>query len=185
MKVGLATFAGLSIAASGSTSSAAPLVIRTAVSPSNPLIGTWQRTNSCQALVRALTLAGLKSQIHDTLVGAGYFQSASQISLTNPCKSAQNLKHSHFFTAAGDFGSYDQSGNQVDNGNYAIVAPDTLAFPSHTRDFGYKITVHYMIKHGALRFSVVIPHPCTGKCPGATAWALSAFYPGPPFTRSK
>lgn len=95
------------------------------------------------------------------------------------------MKHSHFFTAAGAFGSYDQNGHQVDNGDYKIITPYTLAFPSHTHDFGYKITVHYAIKSGKLRFAVVIPHPCPVRCPGATAWAISAFYSGPAFTRTK
>jgi hypothetical protein len=150
----------------------------------NPLVGTWQRTNSCTAFVDALTHAGLQDQITEWLVGAGYFHSKSQIDPNAPCKGARNLKHSHFFTSKGKFGSRDQAGNQVDDGDYKIVAPGTLAFPSHVRDFGYKIKVDYVIKGGKLRFDVVVPRPCPKKCHVATAWAISAFYPGPAFTRS-
>ena len=154
-------------------------------STSNPLIGNWQRTNSCSAFVKAIRHAGLERRLNEWLVGAGYFQSANQIDPAAPCRHARNVKHSHFFTAAGGFGSRDENGNQVDDGNYKITAPHTLAFPSHARDFGYRIKVRYWIKDGKLRFNVVVPHPCTGKCQEATAWALSAFYPGLAFTRER
>jgi hypothetical protein len=150
----------------------------------NLLVGTWSRTNSCPALVTALNRAGLTAQVRSTLVGAGYFQRAAQVDPIHPCKGARNLKHSHFFTASGAFGSHDQNGQQVDDGNYKISAPHTLAFPSHTRDFGYKITVRYTIIQGELNFAVVIPKPCAGRCRGATAWAISAFYRGHPFVHS-
>jgi hypothetical protein len=153
-------------------------------SGSNPLVGSWQRTNSCAALVRAMRGAHLAERLQrESLVGAGYFRSASEIDPAAPCKRAHNLKHSHFFTTAGGFGSRDEKGNQVDDGDYKITAPHTLAFPSHARDFGYRIKVRYRIKAGKLRFNVIVPRPCTGKCQGATAWALSAFYSGPAFRR--
>jgi hypothetical protein len=151
----------------------------------NPLVGVWHRANSCDALVRALTKAGLHSFVRETLVGAGYFADASQISASQPCHGARNVKHSHFFTASGGFGSYDEKGAQVDDGDYKIIAPHTLVFPSHAREFGHKVTVHYRIGNGKLTFSVVVPRRCAGKCRGATAWAISAFYRGAPFTRGK
>jgi hypothetical protein len=151
----------------------------------HPLVGDWQRTNSCAALVANLRHAGVAGQMRDVLVGGGYYQRPRQIDPAAPCKHARNVEHSHFFTAAGAFGSHDENGNQVDDGNYRIVAPHTLSFRSHAREFGYRIRVHYRITHDKLRFRVVVPHPCRGKCPGATAWAISAFYTGPAFTRTR
>jgi hypothetical protein len=141
--------------------------------------------NSCSALVAALNKAGLKSAVRPTLVGGGYFQRTAQVDAKQPCKDARNLKHSHFFTATGLFGSYDQSGRQVDDGDYNFIALNTLSFPSHARDFGHSITVRYTISQGKLAFSVVVPKPCAGKCAAATAWALSAFYRGQPFKRMR
>jgi hypothetical protein len=153
------------------------------------LVGTWQRTNSCTAFVKAMRRAGISRKVmREWLIGAGYFRSArviARIDSARPCKGARNVKHSHFFTRAGGFGSYDENGGQVDDGNYKIVAPHTLVFPSHATEFGHKIKVHYRIRAGKLRFSVVVPHPCASKCQNVLGWALSAFYPGPAFTRGR
>jgi hypothetical protein len=175
----VATLAAMGVVAAGAGTAAS-------ATTDHPLVGNWQRTNSCTAFVHAMRRAGLKERVQrEWLVGAGYFASPNQIDPAAPCKHARNVKHSHFFTAAGGFGSRDEKGNQVDDGDYKITAPHTLAFPSHARDFGYKIKVRYRIKAGKLRFNVVVPHPCTGKCQNATAWALSAFYAGPAFTRER
>jgi TolB protein len=44
---------------------------------------------------------------------------------------------------------------------------------------GGDVTVHFNIEGDTLMFEVVVPEPCVGSCREATAWALSAFYPGP------
>ena len=116
--------------------------------------------------------------------GAGYFKSPGQISRAVPCHGATNVKHSHFLTASGAFGSYDQNGQQVDDSDYKIIATNTLAFPSHAREFGRKVKVRYTFIGNKLTFSVVVPKPCAGKCRDANGWALSAFYPGALFTRT-
>jgi hypothetical protein len=146
------------------------------------LVGTWTRVNSCVALVRSLESAGLHDHLVDTLVGGGYFSSASQVRAAAPCTGARDKKHSHFFTVGLAFGSRDERGKQVDDGDYKLIAANTLSFPSHAKEFGYKVTVRYSIVGGKLSFRVVVPKPCGGKCRDATAWALSAFYAGPLFT---
>ena len=168
------------VAAAGVAPSSGP-----AMGPANPLVGDWQRTNSCTAFVKAMRRAGLGRGLREWLVGAGYFRSARRIDPARPCRHARNVKHSHFFTAAGGFGSRDENGKQVDDGDYQIIALRTLAFPSHAKEFGHKVKVHYRFTGGKLRFSVVVPHPCTGKCRDVMGWALSAFYAGPPFTRTR
>jgi hypothetical protein len=100
----------------------------------------------------------------------------------NVCKGARGpLEHSHFFTASGAFGSHDENGQQVDDGNYVAMDANTLAFPSHATEFGYAadLLVDYAIKDGVLTFDVALPQSCEGSCSDAYAWALAAFASGP------
>jgi hypothetical protein len=54
------------------------------------------------------------------------------------CAGAEGpLEHDHFFTEAGAFGSHDENGEQVDEGDFTIVDDDTVGFPSHASEFGY------------------------------------------------
>jgi hypothetical protein len=148
----------------------------------SPLVGTWRRVNSCESFLQALEQAGLQKLAPEWLVGGGYFKNAADIDEANPCRGATEVEHSHFFTEAGGFGSHDEKGEQVDDGDYKAVDDTTLAFPSHASEFGEDITVSYRIEGDTLDFAVVVPDPCTGRCRLAAAWAISAFYPGP-FTR--
>jgi hypothetical protein len=86
---------------------------------SSPIVGRWQMVRTCQNVVGALQAAGLRP------LGAGvvgdYFPNQTPQQLArkgNLCKGAKPQIHSHFFTAAGKFGSLDQNGEQVDDGNY-------------------------------------------------------------------
>lgn len=94
------------------------------------------------------------------------------------CEGARGpLEHSHFFTDTGEFGSYDENGNQVDNGDYELVDGNTLGFPSHASEFGYdgELTVDFAIDGDVAVFDVVLPEDCDDPCKDAYAWALSAF----------
>jgi hypothetical protein len=173
------------LAAAGAVAAGVAPTSGPAMGPANLLAGTWQRTNSCTAFVKAMRHARLGRGLSEWLVGAGYFRSAKQIDPAAPCRHARNVRHSHFFTATGGFGSRDEKGRQVDDGDYEIIAPHMLAFPSHAKEFGHKVRVRYRITAGRLRFHVVVPRPCTGKCRDVTGWALSAFYAGPAFTPTR
>ena len=97
------------------------------------------------------------------------------------CAGAQGpLEHSHFFTDDGAFGSHDEHGEQVDDGDYELVDEDTLAFPSHASEFGYDgdLIVDYEITGDVVTFDVVLPDACEDTCKDAYAWALSASPPG-------
>ena len=52
----------------------------------------------------------------------------------DPCRDAVPLRHSHFFTPAGLFGSRDQDGIQVDDGTYSTVGEDTLVISKEFPD---------------------------------------------------
>jgi hypothetical protein len=50
-----------------------------------------------------------------------------------PCEGAVPLKHSHFFTTEGLFGSRDAEGDQVDDGTYRMPSERTVVV---TKEFG-------------------------------------------------
>jgi hypothetical protein len=146
--------------------------------PSDRLVGTWRRVNSCRRFVQGFADAGLEDLTAEWLVGGGYYVRPRAIDHSRPCRGATEVQHSHFFTEDGRFGSYDQNGEEVDNGDYRILDDATLAFPSHAKEFGGDITVRYRVEGDTLEFAVEVPDPCTGRCRIATAWAISAFYSG-------
>jgi len=82
------------------------------------------------------------------------------------------LRHSHFFTADGKFGSRDQHGNQVDDGAYRIVDEGTFVVSKEFPD----VTFHYSIDGDSIAFEPVIPD-CSPDCFEA-AWSVSVAFPG-------
>jgi hypothetical protein len=125
--------------------------------------------------------AGLAESHADWLTG-NFFGGSPAPTGSDVCRGARGpLEHAHFFTADGRFGSRDENGEQVDDGDYLAVDASTLAFPSHATEFAYAgdLVVGYAIRDGVLAFDVNLPTPCDGACADAYAWALSAFASGP------
>jgi hypothetical protein len=107
----------------------------------SPLIGRWSQLHTCQELVAALQKAGLAATA--PAVAGDYFPNSTPKQLaakSDLCSGAAPMKHSHFFTKHGTFGSLDQNGQQVDNGHYRIL--------SHHRLRINKGTFHYRIING-------------------------------------
>jgi hypothetical protein len=129
----------------------------------SPIVGSWHRTLECNDVRAVFQQYGLLESHGDWA-----------------CKEGDPPHpHSHFFTADGQFGSRDPGGEQVDDGDYKLVAPDTLEFPSHEQEFGFSpILVTFAVSETAT-FSVQVPPDCTEKCADAYAWALSAFGTNP------
>jgi hypothetical protein len=176
--IGCATTAPISEAptttaiAPPNTAESTPTTSATEV-PVSPLVGEWQRVNSCASFVQAFKEVGLIDLAPEWLVGGGYFTSLDQIDNTDLCNGATEVVHSHFFTANDEFGSRDEMGRQVDDGSYQVVDDRTITFPSSD------VTVHFSFEGDTVMFEVVVPDSCVGSCRNNTAWALSAFYPGP------
>jgi hypothetical protein len=136
--------------------------------PSTPvtqlaIVGSWHRTVVCADVRAVFEQYGLLDTHSDWACAEGDPPHA----------------HSHFFTAAGAFGSRDPGGAQVDDGDYVLVAPDTLEFPSHEKEFGYTPILVKFVVDSAATFSVQVPASCSGTCADAYAWALSAFGTNP------
>ena len=98
----------------------------------------------------------------------------------DPCAGAQGpLEHDHYFTGDGGFGSHDQNGEEVDDGDFEEIDADTVSFPSHAEEFGYEgdISVDYAVNGDVVTFKINMPNPCVDACANANAWAMSAFAP--------
>jgi hypothetical protein len=152
-----------------STTTSAPTSTTAEAAPA--IVGTWQRVNSCAAMVKAFEDAGLDDLTAEWLVGAEFWSSTEDIPSPDPCEGAREVEHSHFFEENGFWGSRDEDGKQVDEGIYQLTDDDTLGFG----DF----TVGYHIADDTLTFDAVVPpNPCTDDCRGEYAHLVSAFYPG-------
>jgi hypothetical protein len=138
------------------------------------LVGEWERETRCDEIVVALQEAGLGQWIPD--VAAGFVPGATGPDAiddpADPCRDAVPLRHSHFFTAEGQFGSRDENGNQVDDGTYRIVDEGTFVVSKEFPD----VTFHYAIDGDSITFEPVMPE-CSPECFEA-AWSVSVAFPG-------
>ena len=94
-------------------------------SAGSPIVGEWQRITTCEERVEALNQAELGRFAAEHAAGEGWLPgvtSPEQIKNPDkPCAGAVPLKHGHFFTAEGMFGSRDAEGDQVDDGTYRSI----------------------------------------------------------------
>jgi hypothetical protein len=138
-----------------------------------PLVGKWERTQTCAELVGVLRDNGMESSILSSLAGDGWIPDVTKTGQIedpgHPCENAVSRKHSHFFTAAGEFGSLDAEGEQVDHGRYSLRGKDTLIVGGVT--FKYRIT-----DNDTISFTPRIP-ACRPDCWEAI-WSVSVAFPG-------
>jgi len=172
---------------SGESSPSAGQTTTTATASPEPaaLIGVWTRTQDCAGQLTAFAEAGLAESHLDWVTG-NWLPEGADPDPSDPCHGARPAEeHSHFFTDDGGFGSYDDDGEQVDNGDYLLVDVDTLSFPSHAAEFGFAgdLLVDFTVGGNAATFEVQLPAGCGGTCADAYAWALSAFYDGEAWDR--
>ena len=158
-------------------------------SPAPDITGDWTRTQSCEQQLADFRAKGLAEAEGYQWVTANWVPGAPSPKGTDFCAGAiAPIPHTHFFTADGQFGSRDENGKQVDDGDYLITAAGVVTFPSHARDFGYTgpITVRYAVRGNEATFDVSVPEGCVkdAHCRDAYGWALSAFFDGPAWNRS-
>jgi hypothetical protein len=152
-----------------------------AASVSSDIVGYWHRAQTCEEMLAAFEAAGLADSHREWLQG-NFFGGEPGPTSGDPCAGAEGpLELSHWFTAEGEFGSHDEHGDQVDDGDVVSVDADTLSFPSHAAEFGYdgEVLVNYVVTDGAATFDAALPESCERTCADAYAWALSAFASGP------
>ena len=103
------------------------------------IVGRWQQTHKCQQLVDALNELGL-GVLAPGVVG-DYFPDQTFDELAakpDLCSGARPQKHSHFFTASGEFGSLDQKWNLVDDGTYVVVDGNTFKIGDAKFDYSIR-----------------------------------------------
>jgi hypothetical protein len=184
--IGLVCLAVLILAACGPNEdnpSVAPSTASTSASPSattapaSTLVGEWQRLQKCSELESVLMKAGLHDALLEFVAGDGWIPGVTKVSdikdPAHPCIGSVDRKHSHFFTADGEFGSRDANGQQVDEGTYELVG-DAFVING--------VTFHYVITdNDTLSISPDTPK-CAPSCFEA-GWSIAVAYPGYPWHR--
>jgi hypothetical protein len=136
------------------------------------LVGEWQRLQKCSELEQVMTKAGLHDALLESVAGDGWIPGVTKVSQikdpAHPCAGSVDRKHSHFFTADGQFGSRDANGQQVDDGHYRLVG-DAFVIDG--------VTFHYTIT-GNDTLSITPQTPdCAPSCFEA-GWSIAVAYPG-------
>jgi hypothetical protein len=180
-------------ACSGSAASAPVASPTTAASPSAEpstsaaasqasIVGEWVGVHDCERIVSMLRGAKLEEFLADAIYGnelvPGHPQASALADPKYPCEGAVQRKHSHFFTASGQFGSKDFNGQQVDDGTYKLEGEDGLVIN------GSRFT--YEIHGDALSLEpepVDISGCATKDCRFTAAWVLMVAMPGTTWTR--
>lgn len=169
--------------AAPAVASSSPPTTSSAPSPSAgpAIVGEWERTTTCEERVEALARAGLGRFAAEHAAGEGWLPgvtSPEQIkNPAQPCAGAVSLKHGHFFTADGKFGSRDAQGDQVDDGSYRSIDENTIVVQ---KEFGEVTFDYQVLPNGTLLLSPVMP-ACTASGCFAAQWAVSVADPGLPW----
>jgi hypothetical protein len=144
-------------------------------SPRPALVGQWELNRTCQAIVQALTKAGhpelIKGAAGELVEGNVDGAVPADWDPDHPCARAlPPTPHSHTFWPNGMFNSYDENGNQVDDGPWAILDAKTFTIGNST--------FAYAIDGDTLRFEPVVPADCSGQCLDDLGWMFSVSFPG-------
>jgi hypothetical protein len=144
------------------------------------VVGEWQRAPTCQELVRALTRGGFGDFAAEAVGGAALLTTPENVPAKDPkhpCADAAGpIEHSHKFWEDGTFNSYNQVGQQVDDGKYKIIDSNSILFA------GFQ--VDYKIADDTIVFSFAVPKSCTSQeCRRRAAYAINVFYPGKAWMR--
>jgi hypothetical protein len=157
---------------------ALPAGAATETARSSPLVGRWERVTTCQELVSALTKAGLRKTAPAMLAGNGFVPGTplQLAARTNICKGAVARRHSHFFTAEGQFGSVDYNGRQVDDGSYRLLGARTVRINDgtfHFRIAGRELRLEPVISAADRRKALTLPLRFS-----TAGWQVAVAFPG-------
>jgi len=172
-----------SASSAGTRSSSAASSTAPATS-SSELVGRWELEQSCDELIDALHAADLDAVLPSML--EDWFPDSTPGELARkakPCQGATPRRpHSHFFTADGQFGSVDQTGQQVDDGPYQVLDDHTVRIGEGS--FTYSITdgetliLHPVIEAADRRQALA--HPLDYNTAG---WQAAVAWGGRPWKR--
>lgn len=95
------------------------------------------------------------------------------------CGGADPVKHAHFFSADGQFGSLDQNGEQVDDGPYEVIDDHTMTIGDGSFTYRVKngdLVLHPVITEADREAALADPYEYT-----TAGWQVSVAYDGLPF----
>ena len=126
----------------------------------------------------ALAKAGLRTTAPAMLAGNGLVTGTPKqlARKTNICKGAVPRRHSHFFTAMGQFGSIDYNGKQVDDGTYRLLDSRTVRINDgtfHFRISGRELRLEPVISAAARRKALAQPLQFS-----TAGWQVAVAFPG-------
>ena len=160
---------------SGGAPSATPAAAQTPTDRGAPaaLVGEWETRNVCEEQVRALRRHGLGRFAREWVAGAEYpgARTGEVAPDSYPCLGATPMRHSHSFGADGSFASFNQDGEQVDDGSYTEVDERTLALSEPP------VRVRFLIDGDDATFRVSVPDCKTKRCRQSAAYVISVFFP--------
>jgi hypothetical protein len=140
------------------------------------IVGQWERTPTCQELVGALTQAGLREFVAESVGGSALLTTPENVppkDPEHPCADAAGPVHrSSAFWLDGTYNAYNPDGGVFDDGEYEIVDGNTILFAG-------RHVVDYRIDGDTIVFAFSPPNSCTSDaCRGGTAYVIGFFYPG-------
>jgi hypothetical protein len=120
----------------------------------HPLVGEWAQELECEEMVSSLLAADQDLLVKDAVWGSFFWPEPETIEgfrfrTADPCRGAEPRLHSHFFTADGAFGSLDENGQQVDDGDYELHGKSRVVINGST--------FRYEIKGDSLSLDPVLP----------------------------
>jgi hypothetical protein len=135
----------------------APSVDPSVAQPStqaHPLVGEWAQDLRCEEMVASLLDADQELLLKDAVWGSFFWPEPGTIEefrfrASDPCRGAEPRPHSHFFTVDGSFGSLDENGEQVDDGDYQLQGESKVVINGST--------FRYEIKGDSLTLDPVLP----------------------------
>ena len=155
-----------------------PAAATSSAARTNALVGRWERVTTCRELVSALAKAGLRTTAPAILAGNGLVAGTTKqlARKANICKGAVSRRHSHFFTAMGQFGSIDYNGKQVDDGTYRLLDSRTVRINDgtfHFRISGRGLRLEPVISAAARRKALAQPLQFS-----TAGWQVAVAFPG-------
>ena len=152
-----------------------------ATGSSAAIVGEWVGVHDCERIVSMLKAAKLDEFVNESVVDNGLIPDVPEggelKDPAHPCTGAVQQRHSHFFTAAGVFGSKDAHGYQVDDGRWQIKG-DKLVIADQA--FGFKVDGDDLTLTPP---NVDISKCTTKECRFAAAWVLMVAMPGTTWMR--
>ena len=154
-------------------------------SAANAIVGEWVGVHDCERIVAMLGDASLDEFLADAVYGNELVPGVDPRTATlkdpsRPCDGAVERQHSHFFTAAGEFGSKDFRGQRVDEGTYTLEGNDGIVI--NGAHFTYEVQGDEL----SLEPEPVDVSTCTTKdCRFGATWVLMVAMPGTTWTRGE